>query len=102
MFRQGDVLLVRADVMPRGRRIQPDGTRLVLARGEATGHHHSVAVEDAELVDAAQGVFLRVMAHTPLEHQEHAAIGLEPGVYRVIRQREYVPGAIDRLVGLLD
>ncbi len=102
MFRQGDVLLVRVDAMPRGQPIEPEGGRLVLARGEATGHHHSVAVEDAEVVDAAEGVFLRIMAATPLVHQEHAAITLEPGTYRVLRQREYAPGAVDRMVGLLD
>jgi hypothetical protein len=102
MFRQGDVLLVRVAEMPPGRPVEPEGGRLVLARGEATGHHHSVAVEDGELVDAAEGVFLRIMAATPLVHQEHGPITLEPGVYRVLRQREYVPGAVDRMVGLLD
>ncbi len=102
MLRQGDVLLVPVADMPRGRTIEPEGGRLVLARGEATGHHHSVAVEDGELVDAAEGIFLRIMAPTPLEHQEHAALTLQPGVYRVHCQREYSPGAIDRMVALLD
>ena len=102
MFRQGDVLLVPVDSMPAGQPITPEGGRLVLAHGELTGHHHSVAVEDAELVEAAEGVFLRIMASTPLVHQEHGAITLEPGVYRVLRQREYAPGAAHRLVGLLD
>jgi hypothetical protein len=102
MFRQGDVLLVPVTEMPHGRPVEADAGRLVLARGEATGHHHSVAVEDGELVDAAEGVFLRIMAPTPLEHQEHAPITLQPGVYRVVRQREYAPGAIDRLRVLLD
>ena len=102
MFRQGDVLLVPVAEMPSGRTVEADGGRLVLARGEATGHHHSVAVEDGELVDVAEGVFLRIMAPTPLEHQEHAPITLQPGVYRVLRQREYTPGAIDRMRALLD
>src|SRR5437588_2244300 len=102
MFRQGDVLLVPVTEMPCGRPVEAEGGRLVLARGEATGHHHSVAVEDGELVDAAEGVVLRIMAPTPLEHQEHAPITLRPGVYRVVRQREYVPGAVDRLRVLLD
>jgi hypothetical protein len=102
MFRQGDVLLMPVTDMPSGRAIEPEGGRLVLARGEATGHHHSVTVDDAELVDAAEGVFLRIMAPTPLVHQEHAAITLQPGVYRVFQQREYAPGAIARMVALLD
>jgi hypothetical protein len=102
MLRQGDVLLVRVAAMPAGRPLEAVDGRLVLARGEATGHHHSVAVEDGELVHAAEGVFLRVMASTAVEHQEHAPITLDPGVYRVVRQREYAPGAVDRLVSLLD
>src|SRR5258708_3535010 len=102
MFRQGDVLLLPVTDMPCGRSVEPEAGRLVLARGEATGHHHSVTVEDAELVDAAEGVFLRIMAPTPLEHQEHGPITLQPGVYRVLRQREYQPGAVSRMVALLD
>jgi hypothetical protein len=102
MFRQGDVLLIPVPDMPGGRRIEPEDGRLILARGEATGHHHSVAVADGELIDAAEGVFLRIMAPTPLEHQEHGAITLQPGAYRVLHQREYVPGAVERMVGLLD
>jgi hypothetical protein len=95
MFRQGDVLLVRVGAMPaEGRILGPEAGRLILARGEATGHHHSVAAEDASLIEAAEGVFLRIMSVTPLEHQEHAAIWLEPGVYRVVRQREYTPREI--------
>ncbi len=102
MFRQGDVLLVRVTEMPPGRPVEPECGRLVLARGEATGHHHSVAGMDGELVDAAEGVFLRIMAPTPLEHQEHAPITLQPGIYRVFRQREYAPGPVDRMRALLD
>lgn len=102
LFRQGDVLLVPVADMPEGRPVAPESGRLVLARGEATGHHHSVAEEHGQLVDAAEGVFLRIMTSTPLEHQEHGAITLAPGVYRVLRQREYAPGAVDRMVALLD
>jgi hypothetical protein len=99
MYRQGDLLLRAVDEAPEGSRLQAEQGRLILARGEATGHHHSVAVQDAELIDAgALGVFLRIMAPTPLEHQEHGAIALPPGDYRVTRQREYAPGALPRQV----
>jgi len=99
MFRQGDLLLVAVPEAPEGQRVQPEQGRLILARGEVTGHHHSVAVADAELVDAgAEGIFLRIMAPTPLEHQEHGAITLAPGDYRVTRQREYQPGELPRQV----
>jgi hypothetical protein len=97
-YRQGDVLLVRVDEAPGGERIEAEDGRLVLARGEATGHHHSVATSGAELISAAEGVFLRIMSVTPLEHPEHDSIVLEPGIYRVVRQREYEPGALPRQV----
>lgn len=99
MFRQGDLLLVRVPEAPEGRQVEAEHGRLILARGEVTGHHHSVAMADAELiVTDAEAVFLRIMAETSLEHQEHGAITLEPGVYRVDRQREYQPGDLPRQV----
>jgi hypothetical protein len=99
MYRQGDILIVRVDEAPEGARRKAERGRLILARGEVTGHHHSVAVQDAELIDAgARGIFLRIMEATPLEHQEHGAITLQPGDYRVTRQREYVPAELPRQV----
>jgi hypothetical protein len=38
-------------------------------------------------------MFLRVAEPMPLKHQEHGTITVEPGVYRVVRQREYAPEA---------
>lgn len=99
MFRQGDILLVAVPEAPEGRRTKPERGRLILAYGEVTGHHHSVAVQDAELiVTDAEAVFLRIMTTTPLEHQEHGAITLPPGDYQVTRQREYQPGELPRQV----
>lgn len=98
MFRQGDILLVAVPEAPEGKRVKAEQGRLILARGEVTGHHHSVAVQDAELIEAAEGVFLRIMNATTLDHQEHGSITLAPGDYRVGRQREYQPGELPRQV----
>ena len=101
IFRQGDVLLMRVaalpmDVVPQA----PENGRAVLAHGELTGHHHSVDASVAALF-ARSGMdeerYLEVREAAPLEHQEHAAINLEPGIYRVIRQREYHPEAVRRV-----
>jgi hypothetical protein len=108
IYRQGDVLLARvaslpADAVPVPR--DGDG-RLVLAYGEATGHAHVVtAVDPSATVDAELLIrpddqrdlevrFLRVEREARLVHDEHATIPLDPGVYRVVRQREYAPEAI--------
>ena len=94
MFRQGDVLLVPVTRLPeQARRLPRDARgRLVLALGEVTGHAHAVAAPDAELLDdpgPVGGRFLRVVTAARLTHEEHAAIPLPPGLYRVVRQREY-------------
>jgi len=100
IYRQGDVLLIQVDEAPEGQRVKARGGRLILAEGEVTGHHHSVAVEDAELIEVAgvPEVFLRIFTATTLDHQEHASVTLPPGDYRVRRQREYVPQELPRQV----
>ncbi|GAA2812121.1 hypothetical protein GCM10010441_40990 [Kitasatospora paracochleata] len=103
MYRQGDVLIVPVEetavpaavVAPAP---QPrDGRgRLVLALGEVTGHAHAV-VGPGELRREA-GPFGPAWLHLPeggrVVHEEHAVIALPRGWYRVVRQREYVPGAV--------
>ncbi|MFF7329778.1 hypothetical protein [Streptomyces sp. NPDC008150] len=103
MYRQGDVLIVplaeeavpsHVAAAPRERR---DGRgRLVLALGEVTGHTHAV-VGPGELV-REQGPFGPFLLHLPqggrVVHEEHGPIALPKGWFRVIRQREYVPGSV--------
>jgi hypothetical protein len=38
--------------------------------------------------------FLRIVSTSLLTHEEHRAIPLPPGLYRVARQREYSPDVI--------
>jgi hypothetical protein len=100
MFRQGDVLLVPIDagvlpdaVVPLARDARG---RLVLALGEVSGHAHVVGAPDADLLaDAAEldRRFLQIVTEAVLTHEEHDAIPLPPGLYRVVRQREYELGA---------
>ncbi|WP_086729703.1 hypothetical protein [Streptomyces carpinensis] len=103
MYRQGDVLIVpvaddavpphatRAPKEPRDAR-----GRLVLALGEVTGHAHAV-VGPGHLV-REPGAFGPMLLHLPeggrVVHEEHAPITLPKGWFRVIRQREYVPGSV--------
>ncbi len=90
-FRQGDCFLEAVKEIPSDAKSAKsrDG-RYVLLDGEATGHHHSVAVcDDVEMFERNGELFLRIGKETPLEHQEHATIPLPPGNYRMTRQREY-------------
>jgi len=101
MFRQGDVLVV-----PMAREEFPGGlvpaprdrhNRMVVALGEATGHAHVLTGERASLLcapDDPDRLFMLIEGYGRLGHEEHGPIALAPGAYRVIRQREYFPGAI--------
>lgn len=101
MVRQGDVALVAvteipADARPVARDAQ---NRVVLAYGEATGHAHALHDSSVEMLLAANAdVFLRVTAPATLRHEEHHAIEIPAGQYRVVRQREYSPAAVRAVV----
>lgn len=104
LIRQGDVLLVPVDSIPADARpVGRENGRVILARGEVTGHHHSIAHPDVTLVTAEQAdelrMWLQVTAPEPveLEHQEHSTLAVPPGLYEVRRQREYSPEEIRRV-----
>src|SRR5690606_10326709 len=90
---------------PSGTRIDDQG-RVILAYGEVTGHAHQVVVDPeaaeapvdlpaAQLFEEPDGTrYLFVERACVLTHEEHGAIALAPGCYKVTRQREYSPEAI--------
>ncbi len=97
MFRQGDVLLIPTPHR-RSRTAKPvarDAGRIVLAYGEVTGHAHAIGDALAELFEERDGrLYLRATSVVTLRHEEHDAITIPRGTYRVVRQREYSPEAI--------
>jgi hypothetical protein len=93
--RQGDVLLHPvADVPETARPLPRTAGRVVLAEGEATGHAHAIRAAGATLLADKDDRYLSVAAPVTLDHEEHAAIELAPGSYRVVIQREYVPADV--------
>jgi hypothetical protein len=96
LYRQGDVLIEQVDDgTVKGEKMQPRDGRVILAYGEATGHHHSIAVEDVALAVEDDGVmFLKTIRDSVVSHQEHDPISIPAGTYRVTRQREYSPDEI--------
>lgn len=99
-YAQGDLLIERVDDIEPGTPlpVDPDGA-VVLARGEVTGHRHAIHGGAAVLFrdeglarDMPAELYIghvRVVAPTALTHEEHAPIPLEPGTYRIRRQREW-------------
>jgi hypothetical protein len=94
MYRQGDVLIIRVSTLPGG--LKERASRVVM-EGEATGHAH-VLEEGRVLVDAEGALFLDVPQRSQVVHEEHRAIVLEPGIYRIVRQREYTPEALREIM----
>jgi hypothetical protein len=101
MYRQGDVLVLPIDPADLPAELLPAPrdrhNRMVLALGEATGHAHVVTGDRVSLLcppDAPEQLFLVVEGYGRIVHEEHGPIALAPGAYRVIRQREYIPGAV--------
>ena len=97
MVRQGDVLLVPIAQIPTAAQVQPRQGRLVLAEGEVTGHAHAIQQGDARTYTTADGSrYLLAKSRAQLIHEEHAPIDIVPGAYKVVIQREYVPGVTDQ------
>lgn len=103
LYAQGDLLIERVpDLAPSGTPIAPgaDGA-MVLLEGEQTGHRHAifdrVAMfrDDSLAHDVPTGLYVghvKVEAATALvQHDEHTALTLPAGTYRVRRQRELEP-----------
>lgn len=92
MIRQGDLLLVAVEAIPQDATEEPREAsgRVVLAYGEATGHAHALHEEGVSMWRAVnQAVFLRVLEPSNLIHEEHDRIAIPPGLYRVMRQRQW-------------
>lgn len=103
MYRQGDVLIVpvaEETAQPWAARWQPAPRdrrgRMVLALGEVTGHAHAITSPGKLFHDphTPNAMVLHLPEGGRVVHEEHAAIGLPEGWYRVVRQREYVPGSV--------
>lgn len=103
LFAQGDLLVERVpDVQPSGSLVPPgsDGA-VTLLEGEQTGHRHAIFDrvtmfrDDALAQDIPTGLYVghvKVDGATALvRHDEHTALSLPPGTYRIRRQRELEP-----------
>lgn len=115
MWRQGDVLIIPIAELPKDAEVIQEGGDIILAHGEVTGHNHKIRSDKTrllkspsaeQLVDAAQYVlrapqereqptqtrgFLHLPEPAALTHEEHGAIELPAGNFKIVIQREYVP-----------
>lgn len=103
IIRQGDVCLVSVKAIPSDAVEQPTkGKKLILAMGEATGHHHRF-----EFLDTSQNVklyvgaggtrYLHVTGPVDLLHEEHSTARVPAGRYLLPQQVEYTPAELRRV-----
>jgi hypothetical protein len=96
MWRQGDVFFERVTEIPDQVRAHPL-PHLTLVHGELTGHSHRIADPHTATLFPAGATTFYLEVHVggaTVVHEEHGSITLDPGLYRVWRQREYAPEAI--------
>lgn len=93
-YRQGDLLFVRFEGdVPKNAHKQ---NNTVIVRGETTGHAHRL--QTGTILKAGGALYLDITEQTQVVHEEHAAVTLGPGLWLVVRQREYAPEAIRTVV----
>ena len=84
-YQQGDVLIKKVSAV-KGEKVKG----LTLAKGEATGHHHTITEGDAEMYKHEGTLFLKVNSEkATITHQEHKPIVLPEGEYQVVIVQEY-------------
>lgn len=89
IVRHGDVLLKQIESLPTTAKKLKDK---VLAYGEVTGHRHQFS--DPTAIDRfsdADKLYLQVYTPTPLSHEEHNTLIIDPGIYEQVQEREYDP-----------
>lgn len=95
LIRQGDVLIVPINEIPKGdRKARRDGA---LAYGEVTGHSHRVAeLTKAQVFDIdGQGAFLSVSEEgVSIVHEEHQPVFVPAGDHKIRIQKEYGPESV--------
>jgi hypothetical protein len=92
-IQQGDVLLQEVNHLPEGVTAGPSEGRIVVSRGEQSGHSHIVNSDQTTLWtltrDGITELYLEVQAQATLVHDEHKPLTIPAGIYRVGRVKEY-------------
>ncbi len=99
--RQGDVLVTGLAKKSIPSEAALKSGRVILALGEATGHHHEVEVMEpgtVELYEHEGMVYLRILKESPLTHQTHGPHPLLIGEYEVELQREFYDGLVRQVI----
>jgi len=86
LFRQGDVMLVEIQELPKNLKEKDN----VLALGEVTGHSHRFESKQKIVFQDEEGQqFVTLPKSQKLVHEEHQVLEIPKGKYKVVLQREF-------------
>ena len=94
-YRQGDLLIVEADEIPKGAKPKKSN---IIVEGEATGHAHrlqngqiliSKEKDPGFSFEEHETMWIKALKGAKIVHEEHGLINLEVGLYMIVRQREW-------------
>jgi hypothetical protein len=89
-IQQGDVLLRRIVKLPVGcSEVPRQNNLLIIAKGEATGHHHVIADKGARLLELKGELYLEVTEPVVISHDEHNSLPIPLGIYQIGRVKEH-------------
>ena len=78
-YQHGDVIIKKVNGV-KGKKLN----HLTLAKGEATGHHHTITEGEADLYEHEGVLFLRVNSERAvITHQEHKPLTIPKGDWEV-------------------
>ena len=88
---QGDITFIPQDIQ-LSEKLESHNGSFVLALGEHTGHKHVITVERPESMKIQkigdEMYFLFLSEPATITHEEHKSNTIEPGTYRVGKERE--------------
>ena len=85
LYQQGDVLFKQV-ASTKGKLVE--GTPIIVARGEATGHAHRILDDVRALVDG-DTMFIKADKPFTVTHEEHKPVTIPVGIWQVGRVLEY-------------
>lgn len=99
IYRQGDFVFIPVEAVPDGKAIKREAGRIIVGRGEQTGHHHAIIERKVKMIEAPDARrYLSSASEFAVTHEEHTAVILPAGMYEVRQQRQFVRGEIRRVV----
>lgn len=90
-YRHGDVILKKVENLPDGAIEIPSEDRIVLAKGESTGHWHGFHDPSVgKLFKFEDKTYLKITKkEAKIDHEDHGPDIVRPDLFKIIIQKEW-------------